>query len=92
MYTEVLLPVDLSVPASWRKVLPTAIDVCRTYGGRLHVLTVVPDFGMGMVGRYFPDELEDRILKESREALIYSHGPSGVSPTRAPLRCCPAWP
>lgn len=69
MYSEVLLPVDLSVPASWKKALPTAIDVCRTYGGRLHVLTVVPDFGFGAVGQYFPDDVEKRILEQSDAAL-----------------------
>lgn len=69
MYKKVLLPVDLNVPASWKKALPTAIDVCRTYGGCLHVLTVVPEFGMGMVGQYFPEDLQKRVIDETSAAL-----------------------
>ena len=54
MYHKVLLPVDLNEEASWKKALPTAITLCQTFGASLHVVTVLPEFKMPMVGAYFP--------------------------------------
>ncbi|WP_353475298.1 universal stress protein [Salipiger sp. H15] len=63
MYRTILLPVDLSAPASWAKALPTALHL----GGEdvvLHVVTVLPDFGMSMVSGYFREGYEKGALKE----------------------------
>ncbi|MDN6315549.1 MAG: universal stress protein [Halomonas sp.] len=54
MYRKILLPVDLNEEASWKKALPTAIALCRTFDASLHVVTVLPDVKMPMVGAYFP--------------------------------------
>lgn len=81
MYEKVLLPVDLGVPASWRKALPTSIDVCRTYGGQLSVLTVVPAFGTGVVGQYFPVDVEKDIIRRSisdLQTFVEEHIPDDV--------------
>ena len=41
MYRNVLVPVDLSDKHSWRKALPTAVSLCETFEGKLHLITVV---------------------------------------------------
>jgi nucleotide-binding universal stress UspA family protein len=58
MYRNILLPVDLSDEHSWRKALPTAIALCTTFQAELHVMTVVPEFGLPMVGQFFPEGYE----------------------------------
>jgi nucleotide-binding universal stress UspA family protein len=58
MYRTILLPVDLSDKHSWRKALPTAIALGATFQADVHVLTVVPDFGLPMVGQFFPEGYE----------------------------------
>jgi nucleotide-binding universal stress UspA family protein len=58
MYRNILLPVDLSDEHSWRKALPTAIALRTTFQAKLHVMTVVPDFGLPMVGQFFPEGYE----------------------------------
>ena len=45
MYRDILITVDLGDEASWKQALPTAVEYARAFGSRLHVMTVVPDFG-----------------------------------------------
>jgi nucleotide-binding universal stress UspA family protein len=58
MYKPVLLPLDLNESSSWEKALPAARDICRG-SGALHVMTVLPGYGMTIVGQYFPEGAED---------------------------------
>jgi nucleotide-binding universal stress UspA family protein len=51
---KILLPVDLNEESSWDKALPTAVTLCRTFNASLHVVTVLPDYRMPLVGSYFP--------------------------------------
>jgi nucleotide-binding universal stress UspA family protein len=61
MYRNILLPVDLSDKHSWRKALPTAIALSATFQAELHVMTVVPEFGLPMVGQFFPPDYEAKM-------------------------------
>jgi nucleotide-binding universal stress UspA family protein len=58
MFRNVLVPVDLSDEHAREKALPTAVALCQTFGAGLHLLTVVPDFGLPIVGQYFPEDFE----------------------------------
>ncbi len=81
MYKDILLPVDLNAESSWKQALPTAIEFCRKFGSRLHVITVVPDFGMSIVSTYFPEGYKDKILKEvsgQLNAFVKQHVPEGI--------------
>jgi nucleotide-binding universal stress UspA family protein len=70
MFKTVLLPIDLSAPSSWEKALPAALRLCQPEdGGVLHVITVVPDFGMSVVGSYFEPGFEEKALHQVGEAL-----------------------
>ena len=69
MYKEILLPIDLNHESSWRKALPCALELSKTFGARLHVMTVVPDFGMSIVGSYFPKGYEKKVLEGASAAL-----------------------
>ncbi len=60
MYKDILLPIDLNHECSWQRALPVALDYCRAFGGKLHVMTVMPDFGMSLVGSYFPEGFESK--------------------------------
>ncbi len=64
MYETILMPLDLNESSSWEKALPAARDLCRVSGGTLHVMTVLPGYGMNLVGQYFPEGAE-----EAAEAL-----------------------
>ncbi len=69
MYNDILLAVDLNDETSWNRTLPLAIEYCRAFDARLHVLTVVPDFGMSIVGQYFPRGYEKKVADEVMHKL-----------------------
>ncbi len=69
MYDNILLPIDLNQESSWAKALPTALELCKAFGARLHVMTVVPDFGMPIVASYFPKDFEQKARAETESRL-----------------------
>ena len=69
MFREIMLAIDLNHESSWRKTLPAATALCRAFAARLHVMTVVPDFGMAIVGQFFPQDFERRALDEAQRHL-----------------------
>jgi nucleotide-binding universal stress UspA family protein len=69
MYKDILLPIDLNHESSWRKALPVALEYCKAFGCKLHVMTVVPDFGMSLVGDYFPAGFEKKHREEADKKL-----------------------
>ena len=54
MFKDILLAIDLNDEGSWAKALPVALDFVGASGGTLHVMTVVPSFGMSIVGQFSP--------------------------------------
>ena len=69
MYRHVLVPVDLSDKHSWRKSLPTAVSLCEIFGAQLHLMTVVPTFGLPMVGQFFPEGYEKKLREQAAKQL-----------------------
>ena len=69
MYKCVLLPLDLNESSTWEKALTAACDICQSSGGTLHVMTVLPDYGMTIVGQYFPEGAESDALKAALAEL-----------------------
>ena len=69
MYRNILVAVDLSDKHSWRKALPTAISLCETFEAKLHLMTVVPDFGLPMVGQFFPEGYEAKLRQQAAKQL-----------------------
>lgn len=81
MYSKIVLPVDLNEEASWSKALPTAIALCQTFGASLHVVTVLPEFTMPMVGAYFPKNFAEKAhaaLKEAQHKFIKENVPEEI--------------
>ncbi|SDD78478.1 universal stress protein [Rhodospira trueperi] len=82
MFRHILVSVDLDAPFDWEKTYPTAIELARQWNARLDVMTVVPDFGMSIVGQFFPAGYEKKMatmvldrLREKAEAGL----PEGMS-------------
>ena len=69
MYKNILFSVDLNDESSWKKALPVAVDLCRASEGNLHVMTVLPDMGMSIVGQYFPKDFEAEAREKALEQL-----------------------
>lgn len=70
MYGNILVPVDLNEESSWKKALPTAVEYCKLFGARLHVMTVVPDLRKTLSAQlFFPPDFMDKALAESKKQL-----------------------
>lgn len=81
MYERILVPVDLRDESSWKTALPKALDLVERHGGKIWMLTVVPDVGLSMVAPYVPDDHAARAVQEARTRLgelVRQHVPQGV--------------
>ena len=77
----VLLPIDLLHEDGWEKTIEHATSLVKLHGAKLHVLTVIPDYGMSMVASYFPKGFSDDAVKETRanlEAFLKKHLPQDI--------------
>ncbi len=81
MYKTILVPVDLNQESSWKKALPVAVDLAQKNGGELHIVTVIPDYGMALVGSFFPPDHTEKALVAAQKDLatfVTDNVPSGV--------------
>jgi nucleotide-binding universal stress UspA family protein len=83
MYDDILLTIDLGDRGSQERAIATAVEYAKVFDATLHVLAVVPDFGMSIVAGYFPKDYEKKVLEETRREL------HAFTQTRIPaeLRC-----
>ncbi len=81
MYDDILLSIDLNHDSSWRKALPAALELCRSSGATLHVMTVVPDMGSAWVAGFFPGDFEEKALARADAGMaefVAENVPDGV--------------
>lgn len=70
MYGNILVPVDLNEESSWKKALPTAVEYCKQFGARLHVMTVIPDLRKTLSAQlFFPADFEAKAVAEAKKQL-----------------------
>lgn len=69
MYANILLAVDLGQRAAEQRAVDTVVEYARAFGSTVHLLTVVPDFGMSLVGSFFPQNFEAEALKRADAEL-----------------------
>ena len=81
MFNSILLPIDLAHEASWKKSLKLSSELVRAGGGVLHVMSVLPDFGMSVVGSYFDKDFEGAALMDMTgqiKSWVSRNVPEGV--------------
>ncbi|MEM6972947.1 MAG: universal stress protein [Pseudomonadota bacterium] len=61
MSDPILVPVDVEFEASWRLSMTAAREEALRRGAEVHLLSVLPDFGMSIVEQYFPEGYEAQI-------------------------------
>ncbi|MBB4267535.1 universal stress protein [Roseospira visakhapatnamensis] len=82
MFSRILVSVDLDAPFDWERTFPTAVTLARQWSARLDVMTVVPAFGMSMVGQFFPNGYEKkmaRLVMENLKSKADAALPSGMT-------------
>lgn len=69
MSNSILCAIDISNPGDDTKVLETAARLAQFDNAQLDVITVVPDFGMSMVGSFFKEGHHDKMMEEAKQQL-----------------------
>ncbi|MBX9462478.1 MAG: universal stress protein [Aquamicrobium sp.] len=69
MYKNILVSVDLGDAENETRTIGTAVDYARLFGATLHVMTVVPDYGLSIVGGFFPQGHEQQAIDHANKAL-----------------------
>lgn len=81
MFKTIIVPVDLSDKQSIQVVLPAALNFVNAFNAKIHLVHIMPDFGIKMVEEYLPrywmsDQKEkyNKLFEEVVEKFI----PEGV--------------
>ncbi len=82
MFKKVLVPVDVSLPDEARKILSAAKSLSAPWDCELHVMTVLPDIGMPIVGSFFDENFEDEAIAAAREELHAAVDETGIQPAK----------
>ncbi|MGY6644877.1 MAG: universal stress protein [Salinarimonas sp.] len=69
MYKDILLAVDLGHQDDEENAVQTVVEYARAFKSRVHIISVVPDFGMSLVGSFFPKGFEKGALAEADKQL-----------------------
>ena len=81
MFKDILFAVDLNAPETQQRALDAALAYSKMSKATLHVMTVVPDFGMTIVASYFPPDFEKRAMQDANTRLheyVKAHVPKGM--------------
>lgn len=68
MYRNILLPLDLDHPSSWRAALPTALGLAAQWRGRLRLLYVIAKINQQVL-EYLPPGAQEQARQEAETRL-----------------------
>ncbi len=69
MYKKILVAIDVSREKNAAKLCKAANELAQVSGGEIHLVSVVPDYGMPLVASYFPADAQKGLKKEMNDAL-----------------------
>lgn len=75
MYQHILIAIDPESKKTWERALPEAVRLASVHGAKLHVMTVVPDYGSSFVASFFPANYEEKALEHANAELHEVAGP-----------------
>lgn len=79
MFKTVLIPVDVAVPKDTQSLLRAAQQLTKAWDSDLHVVTVIPNVGMPIVGSYFDETFEASNQKAAAEEMEKALKTAGLS-------------
>lgn len=81
MFNNIVIPVDLSDKQSLKAVFPSALNFVNAFGAKLHLVYIMPDFGMKTLEDYLPKNwMRDQKGKYKKifEEILKEYVPEGV--------------
>ncbi|MEN8190123.1 MAG: universal stress protein [Thermodesulfobacteriota bacterium] len=69
MFKKILVPIDVDRPIAAKAVYDCAAEIAAPYGSEIKLVSVMPGFGMPIVGSFISDRVRQEALDSFREAL-----------------------
>ncbi len=69
MFRRILVAIDIEHERSWARALPEGAHLAGCHGAELHVVHVVPPYESSLVGSFFPEDHERRVIEEAKRVL-----------------------
>ncbi len=66
MYTSILVAIDLNDTKGAHRVAETAFRLAKDHGAALHLINVIPDFGMSIVGSFFSADQTRAMVEDEK--------------------------
>ncbi|NDR55757.1 universal stress protein [Aliiruegeria sabulilitoris] len=66
MYKSILVAIDLNDGPMAHRVAEAAFRLTRAYDAGLHIINVIPDFGMSVVGSFFSAEQSRKMVEDEK--------------------------
>ena len=79
MFKSLLVPVDLTTPEETQRLIRAAGELAGPWGSTLHIVNIVPDLGMPIVGAQFGEGFEKERLKAAHADLDAAVAKAGVA-------------
>ena len=86
LFKKILVPIDMQELVFADKAVATAVEVARHQQAALHIMTVLPGFGMPIVASYFPPDAMQQATNQVKKELqdyVAKKVPSDVTVTSA---------
>ncbi|MFK7974334.1 MAG: universal stress protein [Rickettsiaceae bacterium] len=81
MFKNIVIPVDLSDKQSLKSVFPPALNFVNAFGSKIHLVHIMPDFGMKLVEDYLPKYWMSEQKKKYHkifDEIVAKYVPEGV--------------
>lgn len=78
MFRKILVPVDLSIADETQKLLAHARTLSEQWGSDVHVVSVIPNVGMPIVGSYLDEGFETSARTETESELARQIDTAGL--------------
>ncbi len=78
MFSKILVPVDLSLADETKKLLTKAKTLSEQWGSEVHVVSVIPNVGMPIVGSYMDANFEEKAKSDAEAELSHQIAASGL--------------
>ncbi|MBW2193332.1 MAG: universal stress protein [Deltaproteobacteria bacterium] len=82
MFKKILVPVDVDHPEAATAVYQSAVEIAKTSGAEIRLVSVMPGFGMPIVASFISDDVRQEVrdrFNASLEKFIRENCPKPVS-------------
>ena len=69
MFKKILVPIDVDRPIAAKAVYDGAATIAKSFGAEIKLISVMPGFGMPIVGSFISDRVRKEALEHFRDEL-----------------------